>query len=87
MLAMYIRLTILRLTDCHLPQQWTVKTNREYIHLPPHTNKCTEVIYYLNSVLIIHIETLYSFITPTCFDTLCVIIGEHTLFLAKITDW
>jgi hypothetical protein len=56
-------------------------------HLPLHTNKCTEVIYYLNSVLIIHIKTLYSFVTPTCFDTLCVIIRVHTLFLAKITDW
>jgi hypothetical protein len=56
-------------------------------HLPRHTNKCTEVIYYLNSVLIIHVKTLYSFVTPTCFDTLCVIIREHTLFLAKITDW
>jgi hypothetical protein len=55
-------------------------------HLPPHTNKCTEVIYHLNSVLIIHIKTLYTFVTPTCFDTLCVIIREHTLFLAKITD-
>jgi hypothetical protein len=55
-------------------------------HLLLHTNKCTKLIYYLNSVLIIPIKTLYSFVTPTCFDTLCVIIREHTFFLAKITD-
>jgi hypothetical protein len=51
-----------------------------------HTNKCTKLIYYLNSVLIIHIKALYSFVTRTCFDTLCVIIREHTFFLAKIVD-
>jgi hypothetical protein len=56
------------------------------IHLSLHTNKCTKLIYYLNSVLIIHIKTLYSFVTPTCFDTLCVIIREHTFFLAKVID-
>jgi hypothetical protein len=56
------------------------------IHLSLHTNKCTKFVFYLNSVLIIHINTLYSFVTPTCFDTLCVIIREHTFFLAKITD-
>jgi hypothetical protein len=51
-----------------------------------HLSLQTKLIYYLNSVLIIHIKTLYSFVTPTCFDTLCVIIREHTFFLAKITD-
>jgi hypothetical protein len=56
------------------------------IHLSLHTNKCTKRIYYLYSVLIIHIKTLYSFVTPTCFDTLYVIIKEHTFSLAKITD-
>jgi hypothetical protein len=56
------------------------------LHLSLHTNKYTKLIYYLISVLIIHIKTLYSFVTPTCFDTLCVIIREHTFFRAKITD-
>jgi hypothetical protein len=56
------------------------------LHLLSHTKKCTELIYYLKSVLTIHIKTLYSFVTPTCFDTLCVIIREHTFFLAKITN-
>jgi hypothetical protein len=61
---------------------FTVASCISMTHLPLHTNKCTEVIY----CLIIHIKTLYSFVTPTCFDTLCVIIREHTLFPAEITD-
>jgi hypothetical protein len=56
------------------------------IHLSSHTNECTKFIYYLKSVLIIHIKTLYSFVTPTCFDTLRVIIREHSFFQSKFTD-
>jgi hypothetical protein len=65
---------------------FTVAPRISKIHLSLHTNKRTKLIYYLNSVLIIHIKTLYLFVTPTCFDTLCVTIREHTFFLAKITD-
>jgi hypothetical protein len=56
---------------------------KKYLSL--HTNKCTSIIYYLKSVLIIKIKTLYSLIAPTCFDTTRVIIREHSFFLAKIT--
>jgi hypothetical protein len=48
------------------------------IHLSSHTNKCTSIIYYLKSVLILDIKTLYSLIDPTCFDTTHVIIREHS---------
>jgi hypothetical protein len=48
------------------------------IQLSSHTNKCTSIIYYLKSVLILDIKTLYSLIAPTCFDTTHVIIREHS---------
>jgi hypothetical protein len=54
------------------------------IHLSLHTNKCSNIIYYVKSVLI-KIKTLYSLTATTCFDTTCVIIREHSFFLAKIT--
>jgi hypothetical protein len=54
------------------------------IHLSSHTNKCTNIIYYLKSVLILDIKTLYSLIAPTRFNTT----RHHQgalVFLARIT--
>jgi hypothetical protein len=48
------------------------------IHLSSHTKKCTSIIYYLKSVLILDIQTLYSLIVPTSFDTTQIIIREHS---------
>jgi hypothetical protein len=50
----------------------------ETVHLSSHTNKCTNIIYHLKSVLILDIKTLYSLIAPACFDTTHVIIREHS---------
>jgi hypothetical protein len=38
------------------------------IRLLSHTNKCTNIIYYLKSVLILDIKTLYSLIAPTFYQ-------------------
>jgi hypothetical protein len=60
-------------------------TENTKIHLSSHTNKCTSIVYFLKMVLIINVKTLYSFLAPTCFDTLHAIIREHSFILAKIT--